>query len=114
MAVAFLLRSATKRGNFGDETIAIERRPLPVVKMGSLRIPGAQHGAAVWRAFKRIIADAAIAVAHDRQEETFRCFSGRWHLEDIAAVIGKAARHHGDAARERHHLLDAELEVPAD
>src|SRR5262249_52144567 len=109
-----LLASAAKRSNFGDKSVAIEQRPFPVIEMASFRIPAAQHDAVVLRALKREVADAAIALAHDRQEETFSHFPRRRHLDDITPVIAKSIGRNRNAARERHHLLYTELEVAAD
>src|SRR5262245_22614345 len=93
--------STAKCSNLGDKSVAIEARPFPVIEMGSLRIPGAQHGAVVLRPLKRKIADATIAAPHDREEVAFRCPSRRRHLEDIAVLVAEAARRHRNAERER-------------
>src|SRR5215510_2203901 len=106
--------SAAKRSNLGDKAVAIEQRPFPVVEMGSFRIPATQHDAVVLRALQREVADRAIVLAHDRQEEAFSHFPRRRHLDDITLVIAKAAGRDRNAARQRHHLLHTELEVAAD
>src|SRR5262249_16508381 len=75
---------------------------------------GAQHGAVVYRALQRKIGDAAVALSHDRQEEAFRRFSRRRHLDDVTGFIAEAIWRHHNAGRERHDLLHAELEMAAD
>src|SRR5262249_2690699 len=88
--------------------------PFAVVEMTALAVPGAQHGAVVYRTLQCKIGNPAVALAHDRQEEAFRRFSRRRLLDDVARFIGEATWRHRNGARERHDLLHAELEVAAD
>src|SRR5262245_31147190 len=92
--LVFPLESAAKRGNLGDKSVAVQQRPFAVVEMTALGVPGAQHGAVVYRPLQRKIGNPAVALAHDRQEEAFRRLSRRRHLDDVARFIAEATWRH--------------------
>src|SRR5262249_2741399 len=96
------------------KSVEIAARSIAIIEVIALRVPTAQHHAIIVGALERQIIDAAHAVAHNGQEETFPWVSGRRHLDDVAIVLVEAMRMHRDAARERHNLLHPQLIVAAE